>query len=295
MVLIENVRGITFDFVGSSHIEKRRNFADELGDGLRKHYHVYTDTIRCSEYGIPQQRPRFFLIGILKAGMRNLVDGDDPFTRLRSSRDSFLLKRGIRAHVTCRQAISDLESGYANIGPSPDTEGYECLLTKAPRTAFQRLMRDGFDGPVPDTRLAQHRAHIVERFRKIIAECHETSRLGVQLNQSMRERYGINKMATRVLDPASVAPTITSMPDDLLHYLEPRTLTVRENARLQSFPDWFAFQGKYTSGGKRRAKEVPRFTQVANAVPPLIAEMWGEVLLSYASSLRKISKERLAA
>ena len=65
------------------------------------------------------------------------------------------------------------------------------------------------------------------------------------------------------------------MPDDLIHYSEPRTLTVRENARLQSFPDWYTFHGKYTSGGDRRRKEVPRFTQVANAVPPLVAEAIG--------------------
>jgi DNA (cytosine-5)-methyltransferase 1 len=69
------------------------------------------------------------------------------------------------------------------------------------------------------------------------------------------------------------------MPDDLLHYCEPRTLTVRENARLQGFPDWFSFKGKYTSGGRLRRKEVPRFTQVANAVPPLVAEAMGRALL----------------
>jgi DNA (cytosine-5)-methyltransferase 1 len=74
------------------------------------------------------------------------------------------------------------------------------------------------------------------------------------------------------------------MPDDLLHYREPRTLTVRENARLQTFPDWFVFKGKYTTGGELRARQVPRFTQVANAVPPLIAEMWGEVLMKYAAT-----------
>jgi DNA (cytosine-5)-methyltransferase 1 len=74
------------------------------------------------------------------------------------------------------------------------------------------------------------------------------------------------------------------MPDDLLHYAEPRTLTVRENARLQSFLDWFRFQGKYTTGGERRAREVPRFTQVANAVPPLVAEILGEVLLEDAKA-----------
>ena len=54
---------------------------------------------------------------------------------------------------------------------------------------------------------------------------------------------------------------------------------MRENARLQTFPDWFAFRGNYTTGGRRRRKEVPRFTQVANAVPPLLAEQLGLVLL----------------
>lgn len=74
------------------------------------------------------------------------------------------------------------------------------------------------------------------------------------------------------------------MPDDLLHYSEPRTLTVRENARLQTFPDWFEFHGKYTSGGHLRRTQVPRFTQVANAVPPLVAELLGRVLLMYTES-----------
>ncbi len=83
------------------------------------------------------------------------------------------------------------------------------------------------------------------------------------------------------------------MPDDLLHYSEPRTLTVRENARLQSFPDWFVFKGKYATGGERRAREVPRFTQVADAVPPLLAEMWGEVLLRYAATRSR--KDKMAA
>lgn len=67
------------------------------------------------------------------------------------------------------------------------------------------------------------------------------------------------------------APTITTLPDDILHYCDPRILTVREYARLQSFPDWFVFKGKYTTGGDRRTKECPRYTQVGNAVPPLLA------------------------
>ena len=85
-------------------------------------------------------------------------------------------------------------------------------------------------------------------------------------------------------------PTITSLPDDLLHYAEARTLTVRENARLQTFPDWFVFKGKYTTGGDRRIREVPRFTQVANAVPPLLAELFGTVLSAAAASCKGRTK-----
>jgi DNA (cytosine-5)-methyltransferase 1 len=61
------------------------------------------------------------------------------------------------------------------------------------------------------------------------------------------------------------------LPDDILHYCDPRILTVREYARLQSVPDWFVFKGKYTTGGNLRIKECPRYTQVGNAVPPLLA------------------------
>jgi DNA (cytosine-5)-methyltransferase 1 len=292
MVLIENVRGITYDFVGDVEAD-RRNFASELVARLGAHYHVYTDTVRCASFGVPQQRPRFFLVGMLKSEFKRTAAGDDPFARLRASKVRFLEGRGLKSKVSCKQAISDLERDSAGTGPCPDTKGYESIRTTKPRTQYQRLMRDGFDGAVPDTRLAKHRPHIVERFGQIIEACRLAGRLNVQLNREMREHFGIKKMATRVLDPDKAAPTITSMPDDLLHYHEPRTLTVRENARLQTFPDWFAFQGKYTTGGERRAQEVPRFTQVANAVPPLIAEMWGEVLLKYISASHR--SQRLAA
>lgn len=295
MVLIENVRGITYDFIGGDEAEDTRNFANDLVGRLGEHYHVYTDTIRCSEYGVPQQRPRFFLVGLLKAEGKKPARSESPFAKLRASKARFLAKRGIRSRTTCKQAISDLERNYAGTGPSPDSKGYLSLLTKRPRTDFQRLLRDGHEAEISDTRLAQHRPHIVERFDKIIQECRDEGRLGIQLNREMRERHGINKMATRVLDPTKVAPTITSMPDDLIHYSEPRTLTVRENARLQTFPDWFEFRGKYTTGGERRAREVPRFTQVANAVPPLMAEMWGDVLLGYAIARQRAGREKLAA
>lgn len=78
------------------------------------------------------------------------------------------------------------------------------------------------------------------------------------------------KHSQRPLVASDPAPTIMSLPDDLVHPTCPRTLTVREMARLQSFPDWFVFHGKATTGGRMRATEVPQYTQVGNAVPPLV-------------------------
>jgi DNA (cytosine-5)-methyltransferase 1 len=74
-----------------------------------------------------------------------------------------------------------------------------------------------------------------------------------------------------VLKPDSQSPTVLTIPDDYIHYSSPRALTVREMARLQSFDDSFVFQGKRSTGGNKRKFEVPQFTLVGNAVPPLMA------------------------
>jgi DNA (cytosine-5)-methyltransferase 1 len=130
-------------------------------------------------------------------------------------------------------------------------------------------------------RLARHSSPIISRFTEIQRICHAEGQLNTSISSTLRHRFGTKKMALRVADPNTPAPTVTSLPDDLLHYCEPRTLTVRENARLQGFPDWFDFRGKYTTGGELRRKEVPRFTQVANAVPPLAAEAIGSSLIDF--------------
>lgn len=73
------------------------------------------------------------------------------------------------------------------------------------------------------------------------------------------------------VNPNLPSTTITTMPDDFVHYATNRSLTVREMARLQSFDDSFVFQGKRATGGDKRKLETPQFTQVGNAVPPLLA------------------------
>ena len=74
-----------------------------------------------------------------------------------------------------------------------------------------------------------------------------------------------------VLQADSQSPTIMTIPDDYIHFSSPRSLTVREMARLQSFDDSFVFQGKRTTGGIDRKFTVPQCTLVGNAIPPLMA------------------------
>lgn len=81
------------------------------------------------------------------------------------------------------------------------------------------------------------------------------------------------------LDRNKVAPTVVTLPDDYLIPFEDRIPTVREMARLQSFDDSFEFLGKRTTGGNRRKIEVPQYTQVGNAVPPLLAKAVSEKIL----------------
>ena len=70
-----------------------------------------------------------------------------------------------------------------------------------------------------------------------------------------------------------------SMPDDFIHYSQYRAMTVREMARLQSFDDTFVFQGKRQTGGDKRKSEIPQYTLVGNAVPPLMARAIGNTIL----------------
>jgi DNA (cytosine-5)-methyltransferase 1 len=79
------------------------------------------------------------------------------------------------------------------------------------------------------------------------------------------------KRSYNVLKTNLQSPTIMTIADDYIHYSNPRALTVREMARLQSFDDSFVFQGKRNTGGIERKNNVPQFTLVGNAVPPLMA------------------------
>jgi DNA (cytosine-5)-methyltransferase 1 len=91
-------------------------------------------------------------------------------------------------------------------------------------------------------------------------------------------RLGTRKHTQKVVPANRPAPTVVTLPDDYIHPSQPRIMTVRELARIQSFPDWFEFRAKETTGGTRRRVDVPQYSQVGNAVPPLLAQAVGEVV-----------------
>ena len=97
-------------------------------------------------------------------------------------------------------------------------------------------------------------------------------------------KYETKKHSQRVLEENNTPHiTVVSIPDDYIHYNKkmPRTLSVRECARLQTFPDDFIFYGKRTTGGLRRRIDVPQYTQVGNAIPPRLGEAIAQHLKTY--------------
>lgn len=97
------------------------------------------------------------------------------------------------------------------------------------------------------------------------------------------------KHSQRPLKWSSPSPTVVSLPDDYVHPSLPRTMTVRELARFQSFPDAFEFRSKETTGSLRRRYEVPQYTQVGNAVPPKMAKAVGKSV----SNALKVARRKL--
>jgi DNA (cytosine-5)-methyltransferase 1 len=292
IVLIENVKGITLDFDEKKEDGKKPakiNYAKKIIQELSENYIVSSKLIDTSQFGVPQKRHRFFIIAVRKDFAKKFHY--DPITLIESERISFLRTKDIaNVPISAKSAISDLTVERCGKTKSRDSEGFEEIQYLGPLTSYQKLMNSGNIKSPSDTRLARHKKEIKDRFKKIMKLCQDSGRLNVSLSAEVRASFGLKKCAIRVMDPDNPSPTITSMPDDLIHFSEPRTLTVRENARIQSFPDWFEFQGKYTSGGARRKREVPRFTQVANAVPPLMAEAIGETLLNYYFSTKLLSQ-----
>lgn len=277
-IIFENVHGFIANFKDKKGIKQYSSYVERALKRLG--YKTFHQIVDMSEYGIPQRRKRFILVAMKNHSPK------DVFSVLENNRDKFCHDKGINNRTTVYEAISDLEKQCGTC-LSPDTKGFRAGIYGGAKSGYQKLMRAGMrsgNGAVDSHRFVNHRKDTIILHEKLL----EYAPIGKRITPADNVVEGLNRRGVTVLDPNSQAPTITSIPDELVHYCEPRVLTVREHARIQSFPDWYEFKGKYTSGGENRKKEVPRYTQVGNAVPPLFAEQIGIALLEVLNDGKKI-------
>lgn len=238
-------------------------------------YDVKFSLVHAKDYGVPQNRPRVLLVGVRKdigvshdAGEHDAVKG------------GFLPEGNRSKRVDLVDLLGDLiDPGYApgSVTPAYPSDPKNEVQTWF-RTSHDRSIVAAAGAPVSEHEYSNHSEHVVERF----AAMHKS---GGEIPPHLRTK----KFAQRLLPSCwgEQGPTITaaSLPDDFVHFEQPRTMTVREWARLQTFPDWYEFAGKRTTGGIRRAgnpregifdRELPKYTQIGNAVPVWLARAVGE-------------------
>ncbi|WP_251937425.1 DNA cytosine methyltransferase [Streptococcus sp. Marseille-Q0941] len=268
MLFFENVQGFTVGF--KDHKDKQK-YSDILVSELHElGYNLDYRIVTMSEYGVPQNRKRFILFAS-KNGAYEIF-----FDELLENKDCFLRDRGLKIPITISQAINDLKKSHGEVD-SKDTKAFKNGKYGRATSAYQKLMRNNIErGALPDShRFVKHKSETIDLFKRLMT----ASEKSIRITPSMNLVEGLKKRGVTPLKKNSICNTITSIPDDYIHYDEPRIMTVREHARIQSFPDDYEFKGPYTTGGERRKTDVPRYTQVANAVPPLFAEQVGEVIL----------------
>lgn len=262
LILFENVPGFAHSFWKSDG--HKAPYIDKLSSELKSigYEPPSQEIIDFSQFGVPQTRKRLIII----SGERG-YDCQDFFDRLKLGRP--------RKKITTGEAISDLVKSNGLV-PCPDSGRFKSGVYGNQTSGYQKKMRSRIRTEYPDShRFANHSVEVEKRFMKLLDICTRNK----SLDASSRAIMAIKKRSIIPLDENGQSPTLTTLPDDYIHYSEPRILTVREYARLQSFPDWYEFKGNYTTGGKRRAIEAPRYTQVANAVPPLAAAAIGKALI----------------
>lgn len=274
VIFFENVKGFTHQFV--KYKSNDLPFPEYISRVLTFFgYDVLGKVIDMSKYGLPQKRIRYVLVGI----RRDIVEqsGKDSthfFKQLSSSKKKFLKTKNLSIKPRLSDAISDL---LYNNGTVKSSEGniYSSGIYGKPKSKYQKFLRRGTKNMQPDShRFSNHKEETIKQFEYFIKHAGINRTIG----DHSREKFALKKHTIIALSGKHPTPTITTQPADYVHYCEPRILTVREFARLQSFPDSFQFKGRYTTGGLHRTKQTPRYTQVGNAVPPLFAEQVGNAL-----------------
>ena len=223
--IIENVPGMATLYKGEVKDEILKRFK-KLG------YNIDCRVLCAADYGVPQIRKRLVFIAIRKEFGE--VSFPDPIVSPAN-------------YVTAREAIDDLPSLEVELGTESSPYG------KAPRTSYQKMMRGKCDV------LHNHTATVHKDFVKnVIAQVPEGGNYK-DLPKGVGEHRKFHMAWTRC-NGHKPSRTIDTGHRNYFHYEYNRIPTVRESARLQSFPDDFVFTGTRTQ----------QYRQVGNAVPPML-------------------------
>lgn len=272
VVLIENVKEIVGYKLpdGTKIVEDIKHFFD-------KHDYIYDFKIlNCRNYGIPQDRKRFFFIAVKSDLCKEAFDIES------------LMERYRQQEITFNQAVSDLPV----VKPRQFEEGAILDYCKKPQNSFQKSMREN-SKKIYNHIPMQHTEKTVQKFEYLLSK--NGKDLPDELKPRVRSHVDLVSDAAysqnhRIIDGDKVSPTITaSFYSSFIHPSQPRNITVREAARIQTFPDTFVFLGKKTTLSKKLlAKKgiyeelhLDQFNQVGNAVPPLMAQHLAKICLGF--------------
>ncbi len=269
VLFFENVKGFTIGFKKGN--KRGQAYSSYVVKALRDlGYNVEGKIVDFSEYGVPQKRQRYILVGTKNGKAKDFFDA------IANNRADFFKSKNMKYTTSLTDAISDLLKSNGT-KESPDTKKFQAGIYTKATSSYQKLMRQSqsLTNKVADShRFAKHKEETVEKFQYIL----DNGIANKNISDKIKEKYKMKKRTVVPLCKKSPTPTLTTLPDDYIHYCEPRILTVREYARIQSFPDNYEFKASYTTGGERRKTSVPRYTQIGNAIPPLFAEQAGIIL-----------------
>ena len=131
----------------------------------------------------------------------------------------------------------------------------------------ERIKKEGIDLTGKQTLIKYLKKALKIKTQKEVVDIYKSNNLDNDYIDALLTKKNMRKK----LDPNLPSLTVVTIPDDYINPFNDSIFTVRELARIQSFDDDFIFYGKRTTGGKLRKKETPQYTQVGNAVPPLLA------------------------
>jgi len=222
ILFFENVKGFTMEF--KKNKDKGKEYASFVENELNNAgYYVKGQLVNFGDYGVPQKRTRFILVGVRK-DLKHVTQetADIFFSKIQQNKHSFLSEKNLTIATNLEDAISDLlkENGLRE---SPDTKSFEAGVYSPIVSSYQKLMRQGIDNEIADShRFPKHRPDIIAKFQVILNNC----RKNFDIDAKTREHFNIKKHTIIPLDKNSKTPTITTLPDDYIHYSEPRILTV---------------------------------------------------------------------